>query len=184
MKTTEHPNGIDTGALRGAIEAIVENPASGQTRWSVRSEWKGGTRTDHHIAAYEIGGEHIERPFTLRIDQPHELHGTNEYANPQEFLLSAVNACMMIGYAAVGALMGIELTSLEIELEGDIDARGFLGLDESVANGYESLRQRVRIAGNASPEELRKLHETVLATSPNFFNITNAIPTNSELVIE
>jgi len=184
MKTTQHPNGIDTEALQGAIDAVVENPASGQTRWSVRSEWKGGTRTDHYIDAYEIGGERIERAFTLHIDEPRQLCGTDEYANPQEYLLSAVNACMMVGYSAVAALMGIELTKLEVELVGDIDLRGFLGIDESVANGYESLRQRVRIAGNASPEALRKLHETVLATSPNLFNITHAIPTNSELVIE
>ena len=177
-------NGINVEALRAAIDAISGNPDAGQTRWTVRSAWQGGTRTDHQVDGYEIGGERIERAFTMRVDEPNELCGTNEYANPQEHLLAAINACMMVGYSAVAALMGIELTKLEVELEGDIDLRGFLGIDASVSNGYEGLRQRVRIAGNASPEELRKLHDTVLATSPNFFNITHSVPVNSELEIE
>ena len=181
-KTTR--NGIDLEALQGAIDAITENPAAGMTRWAVRSEWKGGTRTDHNVDGYEIGGERVERPFTLKVDEPLELCGTNEYANPQEHLLAAVNACMMVGYSAVAALMGIELESLQVELKGDIDLRGFLAIDESVANGYEGLEQTVRIsAPGASAEELAKLHETVLATSPNFFNITKAVPTNSRLEV-
>ena len=182
--TIKLTNGIDTSALRGAIDAITQDPAAGQTHWSVRSEWKGGTRTDHHVTSFDIGGETVARPFTIRIDEPLELCGTNEYANPQEYLLSALNACMMVGYSAVAALMGIELESLEVRVEGDIDLRGFLGIDPAVANGYESLQQTVRIsAKNASDDDLRALHDAVLATSPNFFNITKAIPTNARLEI-
>jgi len=184
MTTTTQTNGIDVSALQGAIDHVAANPAAGQTRWSVRSEWKGGTRTDHHIESLEFGGEHVERGFKLSIDEPLQLCGTNEYANPQEYLLSAVNACMMVGYSAVAALMGIELSRLEVELEGDIDLRGFFGIDASIAKGYQGLRQQVRIAGSGTPEEMRKLHETVLATSPNFFNITQAIPVNSTLAVE
>ena len=188
MKTTQETkttvNGIDVEALQGAIDQIGKDPAAGQTNWAVRSEWKGGTRTDHHVETAEIGGEEIARGFTLKIDEPLELCGTNTEANPQEYLMSAINACMMVGYSAVAALMGIELKSLEVTLEGDIDLRGFLGIDQDVANGYESLRQTVRIASDASPEALEQLHATVLATSPNYFNVTNAIPTNSKLVIE
>ncbi|MHC4955921.1 MAG: OsmC family protein [Planctomycetota bacterium] len=188
MKTTQETktivNGIDVEALQGAIDQISENPAAGQTNWAVRSEWKGGTQTEHHVETAEIGGEEIARGFTLKIDEPHELCGTNTEANPQEYLLSAINACMMVGYSAVAALMGIELEKLEVTLEGDIDLRGFLAIDESVPNGYESLRQTVRISSNASPEALQRLHEAVLATSPNYFNVTQAIPTNSKLIIQ
>jgi uncharacterized OsmC-like protein len=182
--TNEKTNGIDVGALRASIEGISRDPAAGQTRWKVRSEWKGGTRTDHHVDGIEIGGQPIDRAFTLKVDEPHELCGTNEYANPQEYLLSGLNACMMVGYSAVAALMGIELTKLEVELAGDIDLRGFLGIDPHVAPGYEGLRQTVRLSGNATPEQLEELHRTVLATSPNFFNVTNSIPVNSNLIVE
>ena len=131
-----------------------------------------------------IGGTFIERPFVIKVDEPHELTGGNQFANPQEYLLASLNACMMVGFAAVAALMGVKLTRLEVRTEGDIDLRGFLGLDPNVANGYESLQQTIHIAGDGTEEQFRQLHETVKATSPNFFNITRAVPTNSRLVIE
>lgn len=179
-----HVNGINVADLKGTIDAITANPALGMTTWRVRSEWKSGTLTEHHVAGCTIGGEFIERPFTLSIDEPFELCGKNQFANPQEYLLSAVNACMMVGYAAVAALMGINLTRLEVETSGDIDLRGFLGIDAKVPAGYDGLQQVVRIAGDGTPEQFAKLHDAVRATSPNFFNITRAIPTNSRLVIE
>jgi uncharacterized OsmC-like protein len=177
-------NGIDVGGLRASIEAIKADPAKGASAWRIRSRWMGGTRTDHHVAGCTIGGRFIERPFVLRVDEPHELAGTNEYANPQEYLLAGLNACMMVGYSAVAALMGIRLTRLEVETSGDIDLRAFLGISEDEAAGYPRLEQVVRISGDAGPEQFARLHEVVRATSPNFYNITRAIPTDSRMIVE
>lgn len=177
-------NGVDTKALRDAIQAIGEDPSRGQTRWRVLSSWKGGTRSDTVVKEFHIGGQRVSKDFAIKIDEPHELCGTNQFANPQEYLLAALNACMIVGYAAVCALRGIRLDELVIETEGDIDLRGFLGLDGSVKPGYDSLRYTVRIRGDATTEEFREIHETVKATSPNRFNIANAIALNSELVVE
>lgn len=183
LATQTNVNGIDVEALRGCIEACDRDPAQAQTKWRVTSQWVGGTRSDHHVDGVEIGGKRIERQFTLRTDEPHELVGGNAYANPQEYLLAALNACMMVGYAAVAALKGIQLTRLEVTVSGDIDLRGFLGLAD-VPRGYTTLHQRVRIAGHASREELEELHRAVQATSPNLWNITRPIQVTSELVID
>jgi len=176
-------NGIDVESLRASIEAIRVDPSMGQTSWRIRSRWMGGTRSDHHVAGYSIGGKFVERPFVIQIDEPKELEGTNMFANPQEYLLSAMNACMMVGYSAVAALMGIRLTMLEVETTGDIDLRGFLGISGEVAPGYMNLSQEVRIAGDATRGQFEQLHEVVRATSPNYFNITRAVPTESRLVV-
>lgn len=179
-----HVNGIDIASLESSIAAIKADPAKGQTSWKIRSQWKGGTRSDHRVEGFSIGGEFVERPFVIQIDEPFELEGTNRFANPQEYLLSALNACMMVGYSAVAGLMGISLTKLEVETSGDIDLRGFLGIDPTVPRGYTQLNQTVRIAGDADEAQFERLHEVVRSTSPNFFNITNAIPVNSELIVE
>jgi len=176
-------NGIDTQVLKQYIDQVSEDPAAGMTSWDVTSRWKGGTRIDHTMETIMIGDTPVQRHFELRTDEPFELCGSNKHPNPQEYLLSAINACMMVGYSAVAALMGIELTKLEINITGDIDLRGFLGIDPDVANGYEQLKQVVRIDGNATPEQIEELHQTVLNTSPNFFNITKAVPTHAELQI-
>ena len=184
MTSEQMVNGIDVEALRQCIAQIEADPAQGMTNWRVKSRWQGGTRSDHAVETVSIGGEEIARGFTIKIDEPTELCGSNEYANPQEYLLSALNACMMVGYSAVAALMGIELTKLEVEIDGGIDLRGFLGIDTHVKPGYDGLRQTVRIAGDGTEEQFEKLHEIVKATSPNFFNLTTSIPALSRLVIE
>jgi uncharacterized OsmC-like protein len=177
-------NGIDVDALSQAIEAIAADPAKGQTRWHVTSRWRGGTRSDTSVKAYSIGGQRVAKDFTIRVDEPYELCGTNQFANPQEYLLAALNACMIVGYSAVCALQGIELEELRIETEGDIDLRGFLGIDSSVKPGYESLRYTVHIKGDATAEQFEKVHEIVKATSPNRFNVATAIALKSQLVVE
>jgi hypothetical protein len=53
-----------------------------------------------------------------------------------------------------------------------------------VPNGYPKLTQTVRIAGDGTPEQFAQLHETVRATSPNYYNITRAIEADSRLIVE
>ena len=150
LTQTNKLNGIDVPALKQSITEIEANPDAGQTRWTVKSHWEGGTRTDHFVDSVDIGGQNVNRHFQIQIDEPCELCGTNQFANPQEYLLAATNACMMVGYATVAAVMGVRLTKLELEITGDIDLRGFLDIDASVASGYERLHYIVRLAGDGT----------------------------------
>ena len=98
--------------------------------------------------------------------------------------MGALNACMMVGYVAACAINGIPLKKLEIETEGDIDLRGFLALDPHIIPGYESISYTVHIQGDETPEQLEQIHEFVKKTSPNYYNIANAITLNSKLIVE
>jgi len=177
-------NGIDTDAVHTLIDEVDGNPAKGMTHWRVASAWQGGTHSRARVDGFAIGGVNVPRRFAIDIDEPFELGGGNAYANPQEYLLAAMNACMIVGYAALCALQGITLEKLEITTEGDIDLRGFFGLDQSVAAGYRELKSQVVIKGDGSEEQFQKIHQMVLATSPNFFNITRAIRVMPELTVE
>jgi uncharacterized OsmC-like protein len=187
MTTTTEPttlNGINLDALRETVEAITQDPAQARTRWEVTSHWRGGTRSDTRVTRCRIGDRHVARDFTIRVDEPLELCGTNQFGNPQEHLLAALNACMVVGYSACCAHMGIELEELRIETEGDIDLRGFLGIDPTVRPGYDQLRYTVHIKGKGTPEQFEEVHRTVMATSPNYFNLGTAIPLKSRLLVE
>lgn len=98
--------------------------------------------------------------------------------------MAALNACMTVGYTALCALEGIELEEIRIETRGDIDLRGFLGLDPNVKPGYDEIQYTVHIKGDGTPEQFRKIHERVIATSPNRFNIANPIRLKTDLVVE
>ncbi|TAJ23984.1 MAG: OsmC family peroxiredoxin [Planctomycetota bacterium] len=175
-------NGIDVAALRTKVAAIQADPALAHTRWSVTTHWMGGTRSDTRITGCEISGAKIERDFTVRADEPLELAGTNQYANPQELLMAALNACMTVGYVAACSLEGIDVRSLSIELSGDIDLRGFLGLDDSVKPGYDELVYTVYLQADATPAQLERVHDLVCRTSPNRFNLSQPVRLRSRLV--
>jgi uncharacterized OsmC-like protein len=180
---TQIINGINTQLLQETVDAVTRDPSKAATRWGVTSHWRGGTRSDTRVTGCLIGGQRVAKDFTIRVDEPLELCGTNQYANPQEHLMAALNACMIVGYSAVCAHQGIKLEELRIETEGDIDLRGFLGIDPTVRPGYDQLRYTVYIKGDATPEQFEKVHRTVMTTSPNYFNLGTAIPLKPRLVV-
>jgi uncharacterized OsmC-like protein len=187
QKKTAEPsivNGINLHDLFDLMEGVKRDAAKGKTNWRVTTTWQGQTRSRATIESFGIGGEQVPRRFSIDIDEPCELGGSNRFANPQEHLLAALNACMMVGYAAQCAVRGITLESLEIETDGEIDLRGFLGIDPAVPPGYEKLNYVVRIKGSGSKEEFAEVHRAVMATSPNFYNVSRPVALEPMLVVE
>ena len=177
-------NGINVTDLFGLIEGVKQKPATAMTNWRVTTMWQGQTHSRSQVEAFGIGGQQVPRRFSIDIDEPSELGGGNAFANPQEHLLAALNACMTVGYVAQCAVRGIVLEKLEIETEGDIDLRGFLGIDPAIPPGYENLRYVVRIKGSGSKEDFAEVHQAVMATSPNFYNVAQRIALQPTLVVE
>jgi uncharacterized OsmC-like protein len=177
-------NGINVDDLFALIDGVRQDAAKGETTWRVTTTWQGQTRSRAQIKGFGIGGQQVPRQFSIDIDEPRELGGSNQYANPQEHLLAALNACMMVGYVAQCAVHGITLESLEIETDGEIDLRGFLGIDPTVRPGYENLSYVVRIKGSGTKEQFAEIHKAVMATSPNFYNVSRPVTLKPTLVIE
>jgi uncharacterized OsmC-like protein len=177
-------NGINVDDLFALIDSVKRDAAKGKTNWRVTTTWQGQTRSRAQVEGFGIGGERVPRRFAIDIDEPCELGGTNRFANPQEHLLAALNACVMVGYVAQCAVRGITLQSLEIETDGEIDLRGFLGIDPAVPPGYENLNYIVRIKGSGTKEEFTEIHEAVMATSPNFHNVARPVALKPTLVVE
>ena len=177
-------NGINVDDLFALVDGVKRDAAKGKTNWRVTTTWQGQARSRAQVEGFEIGGKCVPRRFAIDIDEPYELGGTNCFANPQEHLLAALNACMMVGYVAQCAVRGITLESLKIETVGEIDLRGFLGIDPAVPSGYENLSYVVRIKGSGTKEEFAEVHEAVMATSPNFYNLARPVTLKPALVVE
>jgi len=177
-------NGINVDDLFALIDNVKREPAKGKTNWHVTTTWQGQARSRAEIESYEIGGENVPRRFSIDIDEPRELGGSNSFANPQDHLIAALNACMTVGYVAQCAVRGITLESLAIETDGEIDLRGFLGIDPAVPQGYESLSYTVRIKGSGTKEQFAEVHQAALATSPKYYNLSRPVVLKPALVIE
>jgi len=174
-------NGLDLNALGEVVEAIQQDADKAKVSFNVTTRWTGQTRSESTVDGFTIAGERVARTHKIVADEPNELLGADSAANPQELLMAAVNACMTVGYVAGAALHGITLDSLEIATHGTLDLRGFLGLDDSVPPGYEAIDYDVRIAGNGTPEQFEEIHQTVMKTSPNYFNLNRPIRMNGTL---
>jgi uncharacterized OsmC-like protein len=184
IKEANVVNGIDVDALKNIIAEVKDDPAKGLVEFRVKSDWKGQTRSETSVGTYKIGGKQVLRRFKMNVDEPFELLGANTAPNPQEYLMTALNACIMVGYVAGAAVNGITLRKVEIETSGQLDLRGFLGLDQNIKPGYESIEYVVRIAGDGTPEQFRQIHENVIKTSPNYFNISRPVRLEGKLQVE
>ena len=107
--TGRQVNGLDVQALADVMREIERDPAKGQVEFRVRTEWKGQTRSRTAVESYTIGGQEVHRSFTIDADEPFELLGRNTAPNPQELLMSALNACITVGYVAGASVKGIAL---------------------------------------------------------------------------
>ena len=76
---------------------------------------------------------------------------------PAEHLLQALGACLTSGLANIAAARGIELGEVTARVEGDIDLRGILGIDDAVRNGFEDIRVTFHVSGAAEAEQLARL---------------------------
>ncbi len=174
-------NGIDIEALGRMVEGINEDTSKASACFNVTTRWAGQTRMESFVSGFTLGGQVVPRRHVIVADEPCELLGQNQAPNPQELLMAAVNSCMMVGYVAGASLKGIKLDSLEIEMDGELDLRGFLGLDDGVPPGYQVVNYVVRISGDGSPAEFEDIHRTVMATSPNYFNLNRPVRMNGKL---
>lgn len=176
-------NGLDLTALGETVDAIEADPEEALVAFNVTTLWTGQTRSETTVEGYTIGGKRIARSHKILADEPLELLGSDTSANPQELLMAAFNACITVGYVAGAAVRGIRLDSLEIKTRGQLDLRGFLGLSNHVAPGYEKVEYEVNIKGNGSPRDFEEIHQSVMQTSPNYFNISRPIRLNGTLNI-
>ena len=177
LSTATRPaiNGLDLASLDQTLEAVSADPRLGQVAFRVRTDWKGQTKSKSTVDSYTLAGEVVPRSFTIVADEPHELLGTNAAPNPQELLMSAVNACMVVGYVAQASVRGVRLDSCRIETEGELDLRGFLGIDESVPPGYRRICYTVFLEGDGSRDQYEDIHQAVMATAPNYFTMAQPI---------
>ena len=124
----------------------------GSSRITLRAQ---GTQTDTPVAcSVDIGRAIYEA-------QAHKgVGGAGTAACSGDLLLGALAACAQITCQMVAEAMGIKTERIEVEVEGELDLAGTLGISKDVPVGFESIRLRFDIdAPEATEEQLRALQE-------------------------
>ncbi len=168
-------NGIDRDALFSTIEAIKAAPSKASCKFYSTSTWQNGTVSSCKISRYTLGGVDIPQDYTLTADEPAALLGADSAPNPQMLLYAALSACVLNTFVVNAAARGIAIEELAFDLEGELDLRGFLGIDESINPGYDELTLVCRVRGNGTREQYQACLDAGTRYSPNFQSLTKPV---------
>ena len=94
--------------------AFKADPEKAKAVFSSKSALQEGLRSEAAM-----------REHTLTVDEPESLGGKDAGPNPVELVLAALGTCQEITYRAYATALGIPLDAVSVELDGEIDLRGF-----------------------------------------------------------
>ena len=128
----------------------------------------------------------VDGPWaSLTSDMAESVGGGASAPTPGWLLRAALAACDATLVAMEAARDGINLTDLEVSVEGESDFRGILGVDPSVHAGPLSLRVAIRLAANdATDEQLREIVGRAESRSPVRDALTRDVLMSTEITTD
>ena len=105
-------------------------------------------------------------PWKLTADMPVKAGGDETAPTPGTLGRGALASCLAIGISTWAARLEIPIDAVEVEVEGDFDARGELGVGDDIPAGYQEIRYRISIDSPASKDDLDKVLEKAERHSP------------------
>jgi uncharacterized OsmC-like protein len=168
-------NGVNVGALLEAREALRGAPEAAKFKWRASCKWQNGTHSVSTVHQFHgLGEEQTHRTvFRFEADHPQVFASEDLGATPVELVLVGLASCLMAGVAAVAQNRGIQLRSVEAEIEGAMDIQGILGIDSDVRNGYDDIKVKFNIDADASQQDIEALVAQSQKRSAVYDIITN-----------
>src|ERR1700760_2574415 len=151
-------------------KAIVGDAANAHAVFTAQGTLVGVTEVDISTGSH-----------TFKVDEPPALGGADAAANPVQYALASLGSCQAITYRVWAAQLGIALDSVSVRVEGDLDLRGFFGLDDAVRPGFTAVRVEVAVTGPESAERYAELAAAVDEHCPVLDLFKNPVPVTREL---
>ena len=169
-------NRVNTQILNTVFESMRNHPEMAKATFYVKSEWNGGFSVTSSSKEFHIGGQNIERntEYKAQYDFPNQLSGEGRGPTVCEGCMGSLAACLTQTIVAHATFRGIHIDSIDIDVEGDVDLRGFTGISNDVRPGAQQFRVNMNIkSSNASKEQINELYEIGKRFSPAFDTLTN-----------
>ncbi len=159
-------------ALERNVKAVTLRPSVGQ-----------GTKVTRVRLGEHLRCEIEEGAWKLTAGMPTAFGGDETSPTPGVFGRAALGSCLVLGYAMWAARLEVPLSSLEVEVHSDFDARGELGVSEEVRPGHTAIRYVVRVTSDASADVINRWLDTADRYSSWRDNIVNPVPLVREVQI-
>ena len=159
LETVNTLNGVDVDHVVNAVNAFVENEELANFKFKLSNKWIAGGHSQSKITScFGANQENThDDPFELNSDMHPIFAGKDRGASPPEHFLNALASCLTTTLVYHAAVQGIKIEELESEIEGDIDFRGMLGINDEVRKGYENIRVNFKIKSDT--DDIEKLKE-------------------------
>jgi uncharacterized OsmC-like protein len=172
----ERFNGVNTQILKKTFGSMQNQPQMAKATFYVKSEWNGGFSVTSSCKGFRIGGQNIERntEYKMQYDFPDQMSGQGRGPTVCENCMGALAACLTQTIVAHATSRGLGIDNIHIDVEMDVDLRGFSGISTDVRPGAQQFRVNVNIKSNtASKEQINELREIGKRFSPAFDTLTN-----------
>ena len=113
------------------------------------------------------------RGFEMVVDEPKELGGTNEGANPVEFVLGAYAGCLNVMAHVCANEFGFELRGVKIDLVGDLNPDRLFGKSREERAGYKSITATIKPDCDTDAATLEKWLAEIVDRCPVGDNLKN-----------
>jgi uncharacterized OsmC-like protein len=166
-------NGVNVTKLGQTIEAVKQNTEIAQFKFRARNQWDVGAHNQATLEGFYGACQEMEHkaPFKLDADEPLVLLGQEKSPNPAEYVLAGLSACMTTALAYNAAARGLKIDDISSEYEGDVDLRGFLGIDPNVRPGYREIRVKFKVKGDLDEATVQEL----VRSSPVLDTLANPV---------
>ena len=171
-------NGVNVDGLNATIEAVKATPKIAKFRFNIKNKWKDAGQNSSTVNEFYGAGQQQSRSqaFVLEADEPAILLGKDSAANPAEYLLHALAACLTSAMVYHAAARGVHIEAVESSFAGDIDVHGFLDLDKTVRKGFQGIRVNFKIKADVPDAQLQMIAQLGPKYSPVFDSVTNGVP--------
>ena len=103
--------------------------------------------------------------FSLTIDEPKHMGGTDKGPNPLEILLSAIGGCFNTTGTVVAREMDLDLKDFKMKIEGKMDPRGFRG-NPDVPSGFQEITVKIEEIEGVPEEKMDEFLEQIKSRCP------------------
>ena len=116
------------------------------------------------------------RHFKLVVDEPEELGGTDEAANPVEYILAGLAGCINVVDHLVAKELGFVISKLNIDISGEINPDKLLGISNHERAGFQSIQINLNPETEADIVTLSQWLKIVEDRCPVKDNLRNETP--------
>ncbi|MBI1361551.1 MAG: hypothetical protein GC155_14840 [Alphaproteobacteria bacterium] len=122
-----------------------------------------------------------EKSHVLLADLPPSMGGEDRGPSPSVLLRAALSSCVAMGIKMWASRRCVVVNRVEVSVETNVDARGQLGVADSVTPGFEVIQIHIEVDADADAAVLRDIVETSLRYSPLMAALDSAQPITTSL---